>query len=166
MGMSSQTPDDYPRHFAEEFGDDDPEASRWPFWAAAALVVGLVVVVAALGVINSYGNRRGDDTTQIQHAVNDAYTARNSLNYQQYRDSYCAAVLASPEFPTAEQFAERNRTDRDAQGALVIPTMTVDTAGDTAQVAVTWYRDKTADRRQVTDLTVVREDDEWKVCTL
>ncbi len=164
--MSNQTPDDYPRRFAEEFGDDDPEASRWPFWAAAILVVGLVVVVAVLGVVNSYDGRRGDDTTQIQHVVNDAFTARNSLNYQQYRDAHCAADVDSPEFPTAEQFAERNRTERDAQGALVIPTMTVHTEGDNGKVTVTWHRDKTPDQSQVTELTVVREGDEWKVCTL
>lgn len=164
--MSNQTPDDYPRRLAEEFGDDDPETSRWPFWAAAIMVVGLVVVVTLLGVFNSPDNRRGTETTQIQHAVNDAYTARNSLNYQQYRDSYCAAMLHSPEFPTAEQFAERNRVERDEQGLLVIPTMTVDVNGDTGRVSVTWHREGNAEQSQVTDLTVVREGDEWKVCTL
>lgn len=164
--MSEQKPDGYPERLADEFGDDDPDASSWPFWAAAIVVLLLVAVVGTLGVINSHDSRVGDDTTQIQYVVNDAFTARNSLNYDQYRGAYCTATLNSPEFPTAEQFAATNRADRDAHGLLVIPSMKLGDITDTTQVAVTWHREETADQSQVTNLTVVREGDKWKVCSL
>ncbi|MEZ5212972.1 DUF4878 domain-containing protein [Gordonia sp. PP30] len=164
--MSDQRPsDDYPEALAEEFGSDDPDRSAWPILAAAIFVLILVGVVAGVWAC-SPPDRRLNDSTQVQHVVNDAYTARNSLNYQQFRDSYCAAKVNSPEFPTEQQFADENRKARDAQGQLQIPTMDVAVTGDTAKVTVHWNREDTPNDKQTTPLTVVRENNAWKVCTL
>lgn len=158
-----RTPDGYPEKFAEEFGDPDPGRSRWPFLAALGVVVTLVAVVIIIAVV-SPPQDRVSDSSRVQFVVNDAYSARNSLNYQQYRDAHCEQDVQSADFPTAAQFADENRVAQDENGPLVIPTMDVDVEGDTAKVAVHWYREDDADNEQTTDLTVVRQGDEWKVC--
>lgn len=158
-----RTPDGYPEKLAEEFGDDDPARSRWPFLAALGVVVVLVVVVVILAVVNPAEDRMSD-SARVQFVVNDAYSARNSLNYEQYRNSFCEQELQSPDFPTAAQFADENRVARDEHGQLVIPSMDVDVAGDTADVTVHWHREDTPDDEQQTALTVVRRGDDWKVC--
>lgn len=157
------TPDGYPEAMAAEFGDDDPGRSRWPFLVALGFVVLLVAVVAGVALIDPPAERLSD-STKVQHAVNDAFTARNSLNYGQYRDAHCAADLEAADFPTATEFADENRKARDAQGPIVIPDMAVQIQGDVATVAVNWHREKTSNEKQTTDLTVIRQGDEWKVC--
>ena len=61
--MSKQTPggadfpdadrpdDDYPEKFAEEFGDDEPDRSRWPFIAALCVVGVALAVVLGVALI-------------------------------------------------------------------------------------------------------------------
>lgn len=164
--MTPQTPpDDYPEKFAEEYGSDDPDRSSWPILVAGGFVLVLVVAVALIWAINP-PDERLNDSTQVQHVVNEAYTAQNSLNYAQYRGAFCAAKVNAPEFPSDDQFVTENRKARDAEGIVQIPNMDVRVDGDTAAVIVHWNREKTADQKQTTDLTVVREGDAWKVCTL
>ncbi|MFZ2512578.1 MAG: hypothetical protein WAW85_15975, partial [Gordonia sp. (in: high G+C Gram-positive bacteria)] len=97
--MSKQTPggadnpdadrpdDDYPEALAEEFGDDEPDRSRWPFLAALGVVVVGVAIVVGIALINPPSERL-NDSTLVQYTVNDAYTARNTLNYEQYRSAH------------------------------------------------------------------------------
>ncbi|GAA3954916.1 hypothetical protein [Gordonia caeni] len=158
-----RTPDGYPEKFAEEFGDPDPGRSRWPFLAAVGVVLTLVAVVVVIALVNPPEDRV-NDSTRVQYVVNDAYSARNSLNYEQYRNAHCEQEVQSADFPTAAQFADENRVARDENGLLVIPTMDVDVEGDTATVTVHWHREDTPDDEQTTTLTVVRQGDEWKVC--
>ncbi|MFT3660204.1 MAG: hypothetical protein QM809_02055 [Gordonia sp. (in: high G+C Gram-positive bacteria)] len=167
--MSAQTrdgadrPDDYPEKFAEEFGDDDPSGSRWPF-LVALIVVGVLVAVVLLIAVFSPPAERVSDSTRVQYVVNDAFTARNSLNYDQYRGSFCRANVEAPDFPAAAKFTDENRKARDADGQIVIPNMDVEVQGDTARVAVHWHRERTEDKKETTELTVVKQGDDWKVC--
>lgn len=172
--MSTQTPggadfpddrpdEDYPQKFAEEFGDDEPDRSRWPFLIALAVVGVLVAIVVGVAVF-SPPDERLNDSTLVQYAVNDVYTARNSLNYEQYRNAQCTANLQAADFPTAAEFVEENRKVREEQGQIVIPSMDVDVQGDRAHVVVHWHRERAENDKQTTDVTVVRQGDAWKVC--
>lgn len=173
--MSKQTPggadfpdadrpdDDYPEKFAEEFGDDEPDRSRWPFIAALCVVGVALAVVLGVALI-SPPSERLNDSTLVQHAVDDAFTARNSLNYEQYRGAHCAKVVDSPEFPTVEQFVDTNRAERNAEGPIVIPTMDVNVHGDSANVTVHWHRERSENDKQTADVYLIRDGDKWKVC--
>ena len=155
--------DGYPEKFAEEFGDDDPGGSRWPFLIAAGVVAVLVAVVLLIALVNPPEDRLSD-SAQVQHVVNDAFTARNSLNYDQYRTSFCEREQQTAGFPSQAEFTDENRAARDEHGPIVIPNMDVEVQGDTARVVVHWHREDTEDRKESTELTVVKQGDEWKVC--
>lgn len=162
--MSDQQGDDYPEKFAEEFGSDEPERSKWPIIIAGSIVVVLVAVVLIVALV-SPPKDRVNDSTLVQYVVNDAFSARNSLNYDQYRGAFCERETQNPSFPTAEQFTDENRKANDADGPITIPKegMDVEIQGDSAQVVVRWHRSRNDDT-QTTNWTVVKQGDEWKVC--
>lgn len=150
--------------------DDDADTPRtwkdaWPFLVA----LGIVVVLAA-GIGISYlvrpADERMSDSALVQHAINNAYTARNEVDYAKYRDSVCVADTKASTFPTEEQFVEENRTSMDSNGPIEIPEITdLTVSGDRASAQVHWHFEKSEDKTQVTDTVVVREDGDWKVCT-
>ena len=149
--------------------DDDlgPERLTWraalPFLLAVAAVVIVLVVILVSASCRPAEDRVSEDA-QVQFVVNDLYSARNSLNYELYRKSRCAADVAADDFPTAAEFADANRGPRDRDGQLVIPDMDVEVAGDRAAVTVHVHRENREDQKFRTDLVVVKEDGEWKVC--
>ena len=157
---------------SESGGRSDDQMAPAPSWKAAwpFLVALGVVVVAVVGIGISYLIRPADDRmstdAQIQHAVNDVYTARNELDYTRYRESVCAAELASGSFPDEDAFVEQNRVSFEENGQIVIPEISdIAVNGDRATAQVHWHFDETPDSEQVTDVVVVREDGDWKVCT-
>ncbi|GAA1482717.1 hypothetical protein GCM10009624_31570 [Gordonia sinesedis] len=149
--------------------DGAPESApswknAWPFWVAL-----IVVALAVVGLLLSYVWRpaedRASDSAQVQFAINDVYTARNAVNYGDYRNGHCAADLAAPDFPSAEAFAAENRDSQKANGLIVIPEITdVTVTGDRATAQVQWHFDKQPDRKQTTSVSVARENGKWKVC--
>ncbi|NDZ93423.1 hypothetical protein G3I13_22970 [Streptomyces sp. SID6673] len=149
-------------------GAQDRERSwkdAWPVLVALG-----VVVVAAAGIGISYLIRPADERmstdAQVQHAINDAYTARNDVDYQKYRSSTCAADVSSAAFPNESTFVDQNRKSFDENGHIVIPEITgITVSGDRARAQVHWHFDDKPDQKQVTDTVVVREDGDWKVCT-
>ncbi|MXP19869.1 hypothetical protein GIY30_00630 [Gordonia sp. HNM0687] len=157
---------------SESGGRSDDQMTPAPSWKAAwpFLVALGLVVVAAVGISISYLIRPADDRmsteAHIQHAVNDVYTARNELDYTRYREATCAAELASDSFPDEDTFVEQNRVSFEENGQIVIPEISeIDVNGDRATAQVHWHFDETPDSEQVTDVVVVREDGDWKVCT-
>ncbi|WP_124710146.1 Rv0361 family membrane protein [Gordonia insulae] len=149
--------------------DEPPAAPSWrnalPFLVALG-----VVVVAAVGIGISYLVRPADDRmsteAHVQHAINNAYTARNDLDYAKFRDATCAADLSSTTFPSESTFLGDNRRSFDENGHIVIPEISgVTVDGDRATAQVHWHFDEKSDQNQVTEMVVVREDGDWKVCT-
>lgn len=139
--------------------------AAWPF-----LVAVVVVVVAAAGIGISHLVRPADDrmsdTAHVQHAINDAYTARNTADYAKYRSVTCTAERSSDTFPTEQEFVEQNRRSTEENGHIVIPDITdVTVTGDRGTAKVHWHFDDKPDQQQVTGAVVVREDGNWKVCT-
>jgi len=161
--MSNQTPGP---DTGEEFDEvDDPRTWRdaVPFMIALGLVAVVLGVILIVTLV-SPPSERLNDSTRVQYVVNDALSARNSLNYEQYRNSFCEKNLSSPNFPTMAQFQDSNRTERDAKGELKVPEMEVDVTGDQATVRAHWYRAKNKNEKSVTTWTVVKQGDDWKVC--
>ena len=147
--------------------DGTPAAPRswkdaWPFLVALG-----VIVVAVVGLGLSYllrpAEERVTDSTRVQYAINDYYTARNASDYTAYREHTCAADLASPSFITEQVFSEQNRDRRDNPIQIDITDLTVD--GDRAQAQVHWHLKNSSDQKHTVPTVVVRENGEWKVCT-
>ncbi len=139
--------------------------NAWPFYVAAG-VVALFVLGIVLSNISRPAEDRVSDDARVQYAINDFYTAMNAADYDEYRDSTCAADLAKPDFPTRERFVEDNKAVTEKNGPIEIPEITdlvVD--GDRATAKVHWHYEKSSDDKHVDDTIVVRENGEWKVCT-
>lgn len=130
---------------------------------AGALVLVILAWIGISALVNP-AEERMSDSAQVQRTVNQMYSARGTLNYENYRATFCAADLAAPEFPTSVQFADDNRTENDAKGKIVVPSMDVEVTGDRASVTVHWNREKDENAKQQTQLTLVSEGGEWKVC--
>ncbi|MGV9713001.1 Rv0361 family membrane protein [Gordonia sp. NPDC003424] len=149
--------------------DDAADAQRswkdaWPF--LLALIV-IVVAAAAIGISHLLrpAEDRMSETARVQHAISDAYTARNNADYAAYRSVTCAAELSSDAFPTESEFVEQNRRSNEQNGHIVIPEITdITVTGDRASAQVHWHFDGKPDEQQVAGTVVVREDGNWKVC--
>lgn len=146
--------------------DDAPRSWRnaWPFLVALA-----VVVIAVVGILSSNLLRpatdRASDPAQVQMVINDAYTARNSLDYGAYRSATCAREVNAPTFPTEQTFVADNTTSREANGHIVIPEITdITVTGDTATATAHWHYDKHPEQKQTDKVALVRENGDWKVC--
>ena len=168
--MSDETPDERIDDLIDADGhiDNDPEPKTWrdamPFFLAAGFVA-IVVLIISLVAIFSPPGERVNDSSSVQFVVNEAYTARNALNYAQYRNAFCETDLQNPDFPQQQQWLDENRDARNADGPIVIPKMDVDVQGDTAKVTVYEHREGNEDNKSTDELTVVKQGEQWKVCT-
>ncbi|NDK88140.1 hypothetical protein GYA93_00870 [Gordonia desulfuricans] len=159
------------RSSAPEPTDPQPDDAPPPSWRNAwpFLVALVVVALAALGIGLSYlfrpAEERASDAAKVQYAINDQYTARNNVDYAAYRESTCAAELASTGFPSEQTFTTENQASLEANGRVIIPEITdVSVDGDRATAKVHWQFDKKSDQTHTVDTVVVREDGNWKVC--
>ncbi|WP_347957075.1 hypothetical protein [Gordonia aichiensis] len=147
--------------------DDDDQPRSWksalPMIIAGALMLSLLAGVLIINLVNP-ADERLTDSTLVQHRVNDMYSAMGTLNYDQYRNSFCESDQSAPDFPTSVQFADQNRTANDADGKVVVPSMDVEVVGDKSTVTAHWHREKTESDKQQTQFTLVKQGDEWKVC--
>ncbi|MFZ2239597.1 MAG: hypothetical protein WAV90_08640 [Gordonia amarae] len=143
-----------------------------PSWKAALpfIIAGVVVLVVVIGVLISNAVRPAEDRmsedAKVQHAINDYYTARNEADFDKYAAANCAAARNAEGFPAKDKFVTDNRKSMDDNGQIKIPEITDLTVnGDRATARVHWHFEKSEDKKNVVDTTVVREDGEWKVCT-
>lgn len=151
---------------ADSQDDQTPrKGAMWPFLAAVIVIVLAVGAVLISNVIEP-GDEKLTDSAQVQHAINDSYTARNGLDYAKFQSVTCTKVRTAGDFPDESAFVEQNRQSRDQFGKIVIPEITdVVVDGDRATAKVHWNFEKSgSDAKTVTSVVVVREGDEWKVC--
>ena len=128
---------------------------------------GLVLVILAWIGISALVNpseERMSDSAKVQMTVNQMYSAMGTLNYEGYRASFCAADTAAKDFPTSVQFADDNRGDNEAKGKIVVSSMDVEVTGERASVTAHWNRQNDENAKQKTQLTLINEKGEWKVC--
>ncbi|NLG47007.1 hypothetical protein [Gordonia sp. (in: high G+C Gram-positive bacteria)] len=150
----------------DEHADNDQPRS-WkaalPMLIAGGLALAILLWVGISALVNP-AEERISDSAKVQRTVNQMYSAMGTLNYERYRDSFCATDIAAPDFPTSVQFADRNRAENDAKGKIVVPSMDVEVTGDRATVTAHWHRENTESDKQKTQLKLVGVDGEWKVC--
>lgn len=157
MAEDGATPD-------PDLPEENPAAAMRPFLIAGAIVAVVVIAIVLSNFFRPVDDRLSDDS-KVQFTINDVYSARNAVDYDAYRAGFCSADLAQPNFPTREEFDAENAESMEENGPIVIPEMTdlvVD--GDRATVKVHWHFENSEDDKQVTDLVVVRVNDDWKVC--
>lgn len=162
--MSAKRPDGKAQ---DDLPDSEPETRSWraalPFLIAFVLIL-LVVVWIGLSHLFRPSEERVSEDTKVQYVVNDLYSARNSLNYDMFRGAQCEADITADDFPTAAEFADANRGPLERDGKIVIPEMDVEVTGSRAAVTVHAHRENTEAKKTTTDLIVVKQGDDWKVC--
>ncbi len=136
----------------------------WPFLLALT-----VVVVAVAWILISNLTRpaadRADDSGQVNLAINEVYTARNSLDFGAYKAATCSQEASASSFPSEQTFVDDNRRSRDVNGVIVIPEITdVNISGEQATATVHWNFKNRPDEKHTDEVSLVRENDTWKVC--
>jgi hypothetical protein len=139
-----------------ESGADRPTAT--PFLAALAIIV---IVVIAIGLLNFFGD---DEVPADQQVARAAVGQNDALQRQSYADFLgytCRAEQGSEPEVLAGQ-----RDSAAKQGERFVDDVTdVKIDGDRATAKVTYHFDKTPDTKTAVDMTFVREDGAWKVCS-
>lgn len=130
-----------------------------PFVAALGLVVLIVIVI---GLLNLVG---GDDELSADQQVARAAVAQNDAlqrqSYADFRSHTCRA-----EQGTETKFIDRQRDSVAERGERFVDDITdVTVDGDRATATVTYHFDKAPDTQTDVDMTFVREDATWKVCS-
>lgn len=139
-----------------EAGDDG--SSPWPFLAALAIIVVVLIVVGLLTLTG--GDGRSDEQRVVRAAVaqNDALQRED---YADYRGYSCAAMAGDE----ADVLA-RQRSSIKKQGARYVDDVTgVSIDGDLATATVTYHFEKTPDSKIEARVPFAREDGTWKVCS-
>lgn len=149
----------------DEGAEDQPRSVKaaLPMLIAGGLVLAILAWIGISALV-SPSDDRISDSAQVQRTVNQMYSAMGTLNYENYRASFCAADVAAPNFPTSVQFADDNRADNAAKGKIVVPTMDVEVTGDRSTVTAHWHRQNDEKAEQTTQWKLVKEGDDWKVC--
>ena len=146
--MSSNTDDDAP--------DDQDQSTAAPFLAALVIIV---VVITAIFVLN-----RGDgdgDPEQIGRAVVAQNDALQRQDYPDFVKSTCAA-----QHGTEDKVLTRQRDSAAARGERYVDgagNVAVD--GDTATATVRYHFGENEETEVSVDMSFVREDGAWKVCS-
>lgn len=150
--MSSNTDDDAP--------DDQDQSTAAPFLAALVIIV---VVITAIFVLN-----RGDgdgDPEQIGRAVVAQNDALQRQNYPDFVKSTCAA-----QHGTEDKVLTRQRDSAAARGERYVDgasNVVVDGAdGDKATAQVRYHFGENKETEVTVDMSFVREDGAWKVCSV
>ncbi len=138
-----------------EYPPDRPTMA--PFLGALVIIV---LVVIGIVVFNRSDGDAGPDQ-DVSRAVVGQNDALQRQSYADFRDYTCRAKQGSE-----AEFLARQRDSVAKDGERYVDGVRdVRIDGDRAIVNVTYHFDKTADRPFGSELTVVREDGTWKVCS-
>ena len=134
------------------------DGSVAPFVIAAAVAALVLIVVAVLTLT------RGDRLTEQERvaraavAQNDALQRQNYVDYQRYT---CTEAQQ-----TDVDFLAGQRDSAQRQGARYVDGVTnVKIDADRATGTVTYHFGNTTNDKRTTQLSFVRQDGRWKVCS-
>ena len=139
----------------------EPEPQRptlAPFLGALGIFVLIVIAIVAFNVFGTQQTTPGDQVAKAAVGQNDALQRQDYAKFGTYT---CRADLG-----TEASFLARQRDSVAKNGERYlddVPTIRVD--GDRASATVTYHFANTAEEKANTDLTFVREDGAWKVCS-
>jgi hypothetical protein len=141
-----------------ESDDTAGRPTATPFLAALAIIV---VVVIAIGLVNLFESDELSDDQQVARSAVAQNDALQRENYADFRTYTCDAQHGSE----ADVLA-RQRHSVSKQGQRFVDDVTnVMIDGDRATARVTYHFDKTPDAKAGVEMTFVREDGTWKVCS-
>jgi hypothetical protein len=128
-----------------------------PFLGALVIIV---LVVIGILVLNPSGGDTAPDQ-DVSRAVVGQNDALQRKSYADFRDFTCRAKQTSE-----AEFLARQRDSVSKDGERYVDGVRdVRIDGDRAVASVTYHFDKTPERPFGSELTVVREDGTWKVCS-
>ena len=129
-----------------------------PFLAALAIIV---LVVVAIGLVNFFGDDELPADQQVARAAVAQNDALQRQDYTAFRSYTCRGSQASEADILAHQ---RDSVSRHGE-RFVDDVTDVVIDGDRATATVTYHFDKAPDTKTGVEMTFVREDGAWKVCS-
>jgi hypothetical protein len=129
-----------------------------PFLGALAI---FVLVVIAIVLVNVFGSSDVPEDQQVARSAVGQNDALQRQSYPDFRKYTCGAQHGNE----AEVLA-RQRDSVQKRGERYVDDVTkVVVAGDRATATVTYHFGKAPDAKTGVDVTFVREDGAWKVCS-
>ena len=141
----------------------DPEASAdrpavWPFMAALAIIV---LVVIAIGLLNLVGGEKRPPDQQVATAAVGQNDALQRQHYVDFRNYTCG-----PQQGDEAKVLGAQRESAAKRGERFVDDVTeVKIDGDRATAKVTYHFDKAPDTKEDVEMSFIREDGAWKVCS-
>lgn len=129
-----------------------------PFLGALAIIV---LVVIAVGLFNIFGSDKVPDDQQVGRAAVGQNDALQRQNYPDFRNYTCRAHQGNE-----TEILGRQRDSVAKHGERFVDDVAkVVIDGDRATATVTYHFDRAPDTKSGVDMTFVREDGAWKVCS-
>jgi hypothetical protein len=129
-----------------------------PFLGALAIIV---LVVIAIGLLNFFGDNDIPADQQVARAAVGQNDALQRQDYADFREYTCRA-----EQGVEADILARQRDSVGKRGERFVDDVTdVAIDNDRATAKVTYHFDKAPDAKTGVDMTFVREDGAWKVCS-
>lgn len=137
--------------------EDRPTAT--PFLGALVIVIGGLIII---GLINLFDR---EPVTPEQQITGAAITQNEALQRQDYPDFQAATCRA--EQKSESEILDEQRLSVERRGERYLDDVTdIAVNGDRATARVTYHFDKAPDDDVPAEMTFVREDGSWKVCSL
>lgn len=129
-----------------------------PFLGALAIIV---LVVIAIGLFNVFGSNDPPTDQQIGRAAVGQNDALQRQNYADFRTYTCRGQQG-----VEADIVARQRDSVDKRGERFVDDVTdVKVDGDHATAKVIYHFAKAPDTKTGVEMTFVREDGAWKVCS-
>lgn len=138
--------------------EGDDRGSLWPFGVALAVFAIVVIAVAVLARNQDDGLTEEQRVGRAAVAQNDALQRQNFADYRRYT---CAQAQGSE----AEVIGAQRDSVRQRGARYVDDVTGVNIDGDRATAAVSYHFENDADAKRTTELTFVRQDGQWTVCS-
>lgn len=129
-----------------------------PFLGALAIIA---LVVIAIVLFNVYGTHSPPEDQQVGKAAVGQNDALQRQSYADFRTYTCHAQQGVE----ADILARQRDSVRSHGQRFVDDVTNVVIDGDHATARVTYHFDKAPDAKTGVDMTFVREDGAWKVCS-
>jgi hypothetical protein len=147
-----------PDAHSESADDDRSGGTPTPFLAALAVIVFVIAVITVLSLTDDDGV---SDEHQVARALvgqNDALQREDVADYRSYT---CAALTAGE-----QQALSAQRESKAQAGPRFVDDVTdIRVDGDRATATVQYSFENNRDDKRTTEMTVLREDGAWKVCS-
>ncbi|MUM15409.1 hypothetical protein FZI91_06265 [Mycobacterium sp. CBMA271] len=140
---------------------EDPEdrGSLGPF-IAGAVIFAIVVIGISLSVIF-----RSDDGLTEEGRVGRTVVAQNDAlqrrAYADYVANSCRAVVT----PEQNLIAAQDKSEASRGNRYIDDVKDIKVSGDAATAKVTYHYMKSEDKKPTADVSFVKEDGSWRVCT-